>query len=301
LSETSQTLQVKAPALSGILALIAAVVIWGLTFVATKIALVDFQPFTLTVTRLILAWSVLYFFARREGYRLRQTFTPALLALGFTGVAFFYGVETIGLNLTSAASGSLIQAGIPALTAVAAFFLLRERLSPLQIAGVSLSVLGVIVITITGAFSLANDSLLGNLLVLLSTLSWVVYTILGKRLSLHFSPLVATTGGMGAGLLFLLPFSMIEIATAGFPHFTPIGFAAWFYLALGGSALAYFLWNYGLTHTNASVASPFINLIPVIGLFAAILWGEPVSAGQIGGGALAILGIWLSSRGSPGR
>jgi drug/metabolite transporter (DMT)-like permease len=281
----------------GVLALLGAMLIWGLTFIATKIALKEFQPFTLTVIRLVIAWAVLYPFARRAGYRMRDTFQPVYLWFGFTGVAFFYAVETLGIQITSAASGSLIQAGLPALTAIFSYLFLKERLSLLQIGGVSLAVLGVVLITLTGASDSSGDTLLGNLLIVCSSLSWVAYTILGKKWALHVSPLVTTTASMAVGFFFLLPFGIYEVATSGLPHPSAGGIGAMLYLALGGMAAAYFLWNIGLRFMDANAASPYINLIPVIGLVGAMLWGEPVSLLQLGGGAVAIVGVWLSGMG----
>lgn len=269
--------------------------IWGLTFIATKIALREFPPFQLSVARLALAWLVLYPFARREGLRLRSMLQPELLWLGLTGVALFYGFETIGMQYTSAASGSLFQAALPCLTAFFSFLFLKEKLSRMQFAGIALSILGVILITLTGALHLEGDSLLGSLLVLVSLLSWVAYTILGKRMTLRYSSLVITTATMGAGLLFLLPFGGIELAVVGAPHPTLAGWSAFLFLSLGGSAAAYYFWNHALQFMDANTASPFINLIPVVGLIAALLWGEPVSIFQLAGGALAIAGVWLSS------
>ena len=278
----------------GTIALVSAMIIWGLTFIVTKIALSETGPFTLNVIRLCAAWLVLYPFAYRQGYRLKDTLKPPFLWFGFTGVALFYGAETVGLNYTSAASGSLIQAGIPALTALFSYLLLGERLSLLQGAGVALSVSGVVLITVAGAYDTANDSLLGNLLVVASLLSWVAYTIQGKKWGGQYPTLVITTASMASGFLFLLPFGGFEIAAQGLPHLSLSGILAIAYLTLGGSAGAYFLWNYGLKHMNAVEASPYINLIPVVGLAGAMLWGEPVSIFQFAGGAVAIVGVWMS-------
>ncbi len=279
----------------GVIALLVTMLIWGLTYIGTKVALQEFKPFTLTVLRLLIAWLVLSPFARREGYRLRDTWQPKSLALGFTGVALFYTLQTLGVNYTSAASAALFQAGLPALTAFFAYLVLRERVNRLKIIGYVLSFLGVAVITVTGASDSSQDSLLGNSLMLASLLAWVAYTLLGKRISTSYSATRATTVTMGSGLIFLIPFGAIELWANGLPQVSLPGWLALIYLALGGSATAYFLWNYGLQRLDANRASPFINLIPVIGLLGAWLWGEPVSLFQLAGGSLAIVGVWLSN------
>ena len=106
-----------------------------------------------------------------------------------------------------------------------------------------------------------------------------------------YPPLVATTASFGAGTLILFPIGAAEFWLRGTPHITVAGLLAVLYLGLGASALAFYLWNRGLHFLPASIAAPFANLIPVVGLLLAILVGETVTAHQGAGGALVVLGV----------
>ena len=86
-----------------------------------------------------------------------------------------------------------------------------------------------------------------------------------------YPPLVATTASFGAGTLILFPIGAAEFWLRGTPHITVAGLLAVLYLGLGASALAFYLWNRGLHFLPASIAAPFANLIPVVGLLLAIL------------------------------
>jgi drug/metabolite transporter (DMT)-like permease len=94
-----------------------AVGLWGGTFVVTKSALDGIGAFTLLWFRFAVAWLCLAPVAYRRGFRLRLVFAPAYVLFGLTGMVFHLGLETLGINYTSASSAAMIAGAIPALTA----------------------------------------------------------------------------------------------------------------------------------------------------------------------------------------
>ncbi len=287
----------------GYLALWLTLLIWGSTFVITKVVLREISPLTLTFVRFAIAFAVLGPLAARQGFRLRDIFRPTFLLFGLTGTTLFYAFQNLGLAYTSVSSTVLIQSGIPAITAVLAVIFLKERLGPRQIFGIGLVTLGVVLVGLTSSGPSADSAnpVLGNLLIFGSALAWAVYTIQGRKLVADLPALVMTAASTGAGLIFLLPFAAWETAGTGLPHLSPGGLLGIAYLGLVASGLTMFLWNYALHFLPASVASPYINLIPIIGLAGAYLLGEQPPLAQILGGALALVGVWLSSGSSPER
>jgi drug/metabolite transporter (DMT)-like permease len=281
----------------GFLALWLTLLIWGSTFVITKVVLHEIGPLTLTFVRFAIAFAVLGPLAARQGFRLRDVFRPTFLLFGLTGTTLFYAFQNLGLAYTSVSSTVLIQSGIPAITAVLAVLFLKERLGARQIFGIGLVTLGVVLVGLTSSGPSAGsaDPVLGNLLILGSAVAWAVYTIQGRKLVANLPALVMTAASTGAGLIFLLPFAGWETATAGLPRLSPGGLLGIAYLGLVASGLTMFLWNYALHFLPASVASPYINLIPIIGLVSAFFLGEQPPLAQILGGGLAIFGVWLSS------
>ena len=280
----------------GYVALIATVAIWASTFVVTKAALVDLGPLTLTAARFMVALVVLAPAAWPRGLRPRLLVRPALVLSGLTGVALFFALQNVGLTLTSAASASLVHASTPGVISLAAVLFLGERLSPRQIVGVSLAVAGSGVVAVASRAGEAGPNpLLGNLLMFGSVLAWATYTVVGKRMAGVEDPLVATAAGIAVGLVCLLPFAAAEVLGGGALRLTWPAVGAIAYLGVAASALTLVLWNYALSRVQAHTASAFINLVPVVGALLAVWTGETLTLPEIGGGLLALVGVWFSA------
>lgn len=284
----------KGPRTRGLLALTATVIIWSSTFVLIKAVVEETGPFTLTFLRFLVALAALAPLARRHGFRWRMVTQREFLRFGLTGTALYYGLQNLGLMYTSAASAAMIQAGIPAVTALLSWRLLKERLPIVRVAGIALSVAGVLLIAGFQPAQAAAQSLVGNALILGSVVSFAAWTVQGKKLAASVHPAVMSAGSIAAGLLYLLPVTVLEIAVTGPPRISALGWFAVLYLGLLSSALTIFLWNFALTVVDATLAAVYINLVPVLGLLFAALSGETVAVVQLAGGGLALLGVWLS-------
>ena len=153
---------------------------------------------------------------------------------GLTGVALFFGLQNLGLLLTSAASASLIHAGTPAIIALAAALLLGERLQRLQYLGIGLAVAGAALVVGSGGLGGGGAApVAGNLLVLGSAVAWAFYTVDGRRLGVaRHDAVVITTASIGWGLLFILPLAAAEILWAGPPSAEPWALASLLYLGV---------------------------------------------------------------------
>lgn len=275
--------------------------IWGASYVVTKVALPDMEPFTLLLVRLVLGTAVLWPFARRHGFRPRLALKKEFVVFGFTGMVLHLGFEILGLRFTSASSAVLIIATAPVVTVAFSIWLLGETVNRRQVVGIALSIVGVVLITgaqTSGGYPL---SWLGNLLVFAGVVTWGVYTVQGKRMASHHPWLVSTTAATSAAILLTIPLAALEIAFEGPPRVTAGGIAAVVYLGVFAQAIAYGLWNLALEHVDASVAGPYVNLVPVIGVLLALAVGETLTPLQIAGGLTVALGVWLNHRGSPSR
>lgn len=275
-------------------ALILAMLIWGGTLVVTKSLLDGLGPATLLTVRFLVAFLCLLPFAYRSGFRMRHLVRREFVLFGLTGIVLHNGLETWGLRYTSAGSAALIIGGIPAVTVALSRLFLRESLPRPRVLGVALSVAGVALVTGApsgeGALELA-----GNLLVFGGVVAWAVYTIQGKKMSVRVPAIVGTTAGTGAALLFLLPAAVVESWGGGMPALGLADVTGLLYLGLGASAAAYALWNFALEHVDASVAAPYVNLVPIIGLVLAIFLGESMTSTDLAGGVTVAAGVWLST------
>ena len=279
-----------------VLALLCAMIVWGSTFIVTKILLEESGPFFVTMGRFLIGLAVLLPFAYRENFHFRLALEPGFLLFGLTGVALFFGLQNLGLLFTSAGNAALIQAGVPAATAVFAYLFLNERIPRMRLFGIGLSVLGVLLVS--GAMPTGGGPLylLGNVLIVGSVLAYGAYATQGKALRTadRYPATVATAASFAAGLIFLSPFLVGELLLVRAPELSLRGWLILLYLGVGASALTLFLWNFALRYVEATAAAIYINLIPVIGLLFALALGESVSSVQLLGGTLAIAGVLLS-------
>lgn len=278
-----------------VLALVAANVIWGTTFVATKPLLDRIPPLTLASGRFAVALLVLLPVLAHSGRRPVLNRTTALM--GFAGVFVVYVCQNLGLRYTGAANGALIHGGIPVLTALIAALALGERFGRGRLAGLALSLTGVAAVVLLGHGGRLGLSAVGDGLVLLSALALAAYFVLGRRAFPGGSSLDLVAGVAVWGLLFLLPASGIELGLEGMGRPTAGDLLGLLYLGAAASALAFMLWAHGLRHLEAGQAAVFANLNPLVGVgVAALLLGERVTPTQVGGGLLILAGVWLATR-----
>jgi len=256
-------------------------------------------PFTLAALRFCVALAILLptlSRSRLSSDELRQLPWRTLATLGFTGVALYFGFQNLGLARTSATEAGLISGSVPAVTAALSALVLRERLPIPRILGIAGSMAGVAVM-ILGSSPSGGGSLAGDLLMLVSAVAWAIYTLTNKEIGGKVPDGFLLVSTIAFGALFLAPAAVFEVATAGFGPISLDGWLSVLFLGLGGSAAAFFCWNAALRRLDASEASTYINLVPLVTvLSAALMLGERPAPSQLLGGALVIAGVYLAGR-----
>ena len=285
-----------------LLAVWGTVIFWGLSFVSSKTILnTGVPPMTMVCIRFVIATVILNLLLRQfdPAARLRVKDIPALAASGLVGVTIYFFFESRGIKLTSASHASLIIAVIPVITVIAEALFFHTRISWLSGAGVVLSVVGVVfVVQRPGAGTEGAVSLTGDLFMFGACLSWVLYIILSKNLHKKLSEIAITAYQSMFGTLFLIPLALLEMR-----QWVPITLTAGLnlaYLAVFCSALANFLYVYSLSRLGPIAVSPFINLIPVVGVLGGVaLLGEAIGWSQILGGVVILAGVLMVTRQRP--
>lgn len=283
------------------LMLVAVMVLWGASVPVSKAAVAEVPPLLLAWLRFALAALLLWpaYRTRRRAGAPAVAWRPAF-GLGLTGIALYYLGYNVGLVYTSATHAALIQSATPALTLVLAAVWLRERFAPAAVAGVVLSIAGVLLI-VSGrtAGAHAPDPLLGNVLIVGAVGAWAVYTILAKR-SAHLDPLVVTVATSVAGVVLLTPAVVVEFALGARMALTATGFAAVLYLGVVASALGYAMYGASLRVLGAAQASTYLNLLPVVAVAsAAVMLGERIDVRTLAGGVAVLAGVALATMISP--
>jgi drug/metabolite transporter (DMT)-like permease len=280
------------------LAMWGTVVFWGLSFVASKTILNSgVPPMTMVAIRFLVATVLLNLLVRRfdPAARLRKKDLLPLAASGFCGVTMYFFFEARGIRLTSASSASLITAVIPVITVVAEAVLYRVRVRWLTVVGIVLSVVGVAFVVGRPALTGDSSSLRGNLFMFGACVSWVIYIFLSRNLHKRLSDIAITAYQAVFGTAFLVPLALLEMH-----QWVPISLAAGLslgYLALFCSALSNFLYVFALSRLGPIAVSPYINLIPMVGVVGGVaLLGERITWIQIVGGIVIIAGVLLVNR-----
>jgi drug/metabolite transporter (DMT)-like permease len=274
------------------------VLFWGLSFVSSKTILsTGVPPMTMVCIRFVIATVILNLFLRRfdPAARLRKKDLLPLAASGLFGVTVYFFFEARGIKLTSASHASLIIAVIPVITVIAETVLFRTRISWLTGVGVVLSVIGVVfVVERPGAAAHGPVSLAGDLFMFGACVSWVIYIILSRNLHTRLSEIAITAYQCLFGTAFLIPLALLEM-----PQWVPITLLAGLnlaYLALFCSALSNFLYVYALSALGPIAVSPYVNLIPVVGVLGGVvLLGETLVWSQAVGGVVILAGVLLVS------
>lgn len=275
---------------------------WGGTFVAGRMVSLEVGPYAAAFIRFLLATLFLLPLMIREegkmpGLSLRQV--VALALLGLSGVfaynaLFFYGLQTV-----EAGRAALIIATNPVLIALFSFLLFGERFHTAMVVGVVLSVIGAVVVISRGdpLALLQGDLGMGELALLGCVLTWVFYTLLGKRVMTGLKPLTAVTYSCLAGVLALFPAAVQDDLFPVLSNLSLTSTVGLLYLAFFGTALG-FVWFYrGVYEIGPTRAGQFINLVPVSAVLLGILiLGEEPSLSLLGGGALIVTGMILTNR-----
>lgn len=276
--------------------LVAVMAIWGGSIPVSKLGVTQFPPLTLALLRFAIAAALLWPLWRVRGAVATVAWRDAFV-LGLLGVALYYVGFYEGLRLTTATRAAVLQAAVPAVTAVLARVISGERQSRAVIAGIVLSIVGVLVVIGGGVRAhVPASALLGDLLVLASVFAWSLYTVVAKR---HASvdAIELTTKTAIAGALLLLPAAAIEWLAGLRAAPTPGGWAALLYLGVVSSALAYAWYGRALRALGAAQVANYINLLPVVAVAAAaVLLGERPDRASLAGGVLVLAGVALGSR-----
>jgi len=255
------------------------------------------EPLQLTFWRWVLAavpLLVLAHFVERPDWRAVLRRWPVLLLLSALGMSGYTLLLYSALQNTSALNASLVTAANPALIVVLAVVLLRDRPRPLSWVGISLGLLGVLLVLTGGQLQrlLTFSINKGELLILGAITVWGLYTILARRLSIPAITSTAVQVAMAA--VALSPLALVS--GAGLPETPAEGWSLAF-IALFPSLGSYLLWNLALKRTTAANAGNYLNLIAVFTALITVILGQPITVPQVVGGVLVISGVLLTSAG----
>ena len=220
-----------------------------------------------------------------------------MLWLGVTGGALFTALQYVGLQYTSALNVSVLNSLVPVLIVATSAALFRDRISPMQLAGIVVSSLGVL--TIIGRGSLDVLARLafnwGDLIILFNMLVFAIYAAcLRLRPAMHWMSFIFVFAVLS--VVFTLPFAVLEFTQGERFQADWQTIAAISYVSIFPSVIAFAAWNRGVELIGANRSGPFLHLVPVYtAILGSTLLGEHLAVFHIAGFALILLGVWLAS------
>jgi drug/metabolite transporter (DMT)-like permease len=284
-----------------IFALIMVQLLYGLNFTIAKTVMNEnfIKPFGFVLIRVagatVLFWIMSLFLPKQKIDKkdYLKLFVAAIFGVMINMLFFFKGLE-----YTSPIHASAITITVPIIILILSAIILKENVSKLKIVGVTLGLIGALVLTIYGKSARAGDNVpLGNLLVFLNAISYSIYVIMIKKLTLKYHPFTFIKWLFLFGLIMLIPFGYNDLKAVEWNTFTPNAIWSVVFVVVGATFGTYLFNPLALNKLKASTVGIFIYLQPVVaGLFAISIGADFIDSVKIGAMLLIFLGVFLVSK-----
>jgi len=285
------------------LALLLCHIIWGANFVVAKVTLQEIPPNTLAFLRFTFATLLLapFFLAETKKVKIDKKDIPELVLTGILiitlNISFFFA----GIAKTTVINASVLTLIIPILSVAFGWIFLKEKVYLINLAGIIAGFLGAIIILripqlFIGSFS--PTEVVGNILIILASIAWVIGSVFSRKLLKKYSSLVVTSIAFLVGVLtFALPSANEFLQNPLWINkISMLGILGLIYMTLLSSISAYFLFEWGLAKTSVSTANILQYIEPfVAALLAIALLGEQVTIPLVVGLILISAGVYLGT------
>jgi len=281
------------------LLIILAVIFWGSSFIATKVALKELSPETIISLRLIIASVFLFITA----ILLKKDFSINLKSHGFIFIlaliaVFHLMIQVTGLKYTTASNTGWIIGTAPIFMAILAAIFFREKIGLLKVAGIIIAMFGLLLLI--GKGNITNVDLIknkGDLLVLASAFTWGVYSMVNKKISLSYSPLMTILYLFIMMAVIIIPFNLNAESVSPVVHLSLNGWISILFLGLFCSGIAYVIWAYSLRDLESAKVGAFLYFEPLVTVLAAwVLLNESITGLMILSGIIITLGVVLVNK-----
>ena len=276
-----------------------AVLFWGSSFVATKTALLEIKPVTVIVLRLILATTLLTIIAlsTKKSFSINLKSHGWILILAMIAT-FHLWIQVTGLQYTTASNTGWIIGTAPIFMAILGLIFFREKVTLLQVAGILIAMFGLLMLI--GKGNVLDIDLIenkGDLLVLGSAFTWGVYSMVNKKISLSYSPLMTILYLFLMMLIIIIPFNLNSETINAVIHLSFIGWISILFLGLFCSGIAYVIWARALRDMESAKVGAFLYFEPFVTVLAAWFFlNEVITLMMIVSGLLITAGVFIVNK-----
>ncbi|MCB2220167.1 MAG: DMT family transporter [Bacteroidetes bacterium] len=282
------------------LAAVLSMLLWGMSFVWTAVLLEYYAPVTIIFLRLSISTLFMFIILKITGSFQQikpRDYRLFLLSALFNPFFYFLG-ENYGVKLTTPTISAVLIATIPLFAPIAAWIVLKERLSRLNIIGFVISFAGILIMLLNRDLHF-ESSPLGSAALMFAVFSAVIYSIMLKKLSDRYAPFFIIAVQNLLGMIYFLPLFLIF----EFQHFISIAptievISSFFALAILCSSLAFVFFTIAMREIGVAKANVFTNLIPVFtGIFSYFVIDERLGKQKIFGIIIVVAGLFFAQLG----
>lgn len=273
------------------------IMIWGTTFISTKILLSGFKPVEILFFRFVMGLAALIIIYPHHLKTAEKKHEITLAAAGLCGICLYYLLENIALTYTLASNVGVIISTVPFFTAVLTHIFINdeEKLEVKFFIGFITAMIGICMISFSSMKLQFNIT--GDLLAVAAAFVWACYSVLSRKISMYgYNTILTTRRELFYGILFMIPALFIFDFKLNLARFSNrIYLFNIIFLGLGASAFCFVSWNFAVKILGAVRTSIYIYLVPVITVVTSVLiLHEKITVLSAFGTVLTIAGLLIS-------
>ena len=284
------------------LSLFAAQVIYALNYSIAKDLMPTYiKPLCLVMMRitgaLILFW-LLSFFSKSE--KLEKGDLKKMMFLAIFGVSVNQAFFIYGLSLSTPINSAIIMVSNPIAVMLFTLFVFKERITALKLTGLSFGVIGALTLLLfnaKGSFSIGSETIAGDLMTLVNSLSWAIFVVMIKPYMQKYQTVTVMKWVFLFGFIYMCPFGMPDLINVAWSSLSSQTLFAMAFVVIATTFIVYLLNTFALKTLSSSVVSMYIYLQPFLATIIAInLQKDELTSLKIISGSLIISGVYLASK-----
>lgn len=275
---------------------VATIVVWGTTFVSTKILINSgLSPEEICLCRFILAYICIWIFGPKRLFADNIKDEATLALLGVTGGTLYFLTENTALEFLPVADVTFLTSGTPIFMGIIMSIFFRDyKLTPMQWVYSVIAFIGVAIVIYSGSQGM-HFSLVGDLLCIGASLSWCIYSVFVRKIGDKYPTLYMSRKIFFYGSLSMVPFFLINPFDATIDIFVkPEVWGNLIFLGVIASMVCFTTWNLSIKKLGTVITTNYMYINPVVSILSAvIILNESVSLMSVFGCLLILVSVYL--------
>jgi len=222
------------------------------------------------------------------------------MLLALFGVAVNQAFFIYGLSLTKPINSAIIMVSNPIAVMLFTIFIFKEKITALKLTGLGFGVIGALTLLLFkahGSFAIGSETIVGDLMTLINSLSWAVFVVMAKPYMQKYQTVTVMKWIFLFGFIYISPFGMPDLIAVKWISLSSQTLFAMAFVVVATTFLAYLLNTYALKALSSSVVSMYIYLQPFLATLIAIILGkDELTVIKVISASLIISGVYLASR-----